>query len=116
LDGPLVVPRIYDGRNRTFFMASYEGLRQIRKSAVVMTVITPLMFQGNFTQNPGAVRDPANRDAGGIALPFPGNLIPAARLSAPVQKVRQYYPTPGLSGVANNFPTSLANNNSTDQT
>ncbi len=116
LDGPIVIPGVYNGRNRTFFMGSYEGLRQIRQSAIVTTVITPLMFQGNFTEIPTAIRDPANRDAAGNGLPFPGNIIPATRLSAPVQKLRQYYPAPGSPGVANNYSTSLPNNNNTDQT
>src|SRR6185369_17223404 len=40
LDGPVVFPGIYDGRNRTFFMASYESLRQIRKSEVAATAVT----------------------------------------------------------------------------
>ena len=30
VDGPIIIPKLYDGRNRTFFMGSYEGLRQIR--------------------------------------------------------------------------------------
>src|SRR5262249_26441720 len=44
VDGPVIIPRLYDGRNRTFFMASYEGLRQIRQSASLPTIITPQLF------------------------------------------------------------------------
>jgi hypothetical protein len=115
-DGPVILPKIYNGRNKTFFMGSYEGLRQIRQSAVLGTLITPLMWQGNFSETTTVITDPLNRDPNGNALPFPGNIIPAARLSPIVQKLRQYYPTPTLSGITNNFPTVQPNNNTTDQT
>ncbi|SRR6266566_4010349 len=49
LDGPVIIPKLYNGRNKTFFMGSYEGLRQIRQSAGIATVMTPQMFQGNFS-------------------------------------------------------------------
>jgi hypothetical protein len=110
-DGPVVIPKIYNGRNKTFFMGSYEGLRQIRQSAFVATLLTPLMWQGNFSQTTAIVKDPANSNQ-----PFPGNIIPTARLSPIVQKLRPYYPTPTLPGITSNFPTLLPNNNNTDQT
>jgi hypothetical protein len=69
------------------------------------------MFQGNFSQTPIVVRDPSNGNA-----PFPGNIIPIPRLSAPALKLQQYYPTPNLPGLTQNFGTSPANNNNTDQT
>src|SRR5262249_31305464 len=50
LDGPVVIPNLYNGRNRTSFMGSYEGLRQIRQSAGIASIMTPQMFQGNFSQ------------------------------------------------------------------
>ncbi|MBI1786129.1 MAG: TonB-dependent receptor [Acidobacteria bacterium] len=111
LDGPVVIPKIYNGRNQTFFMGSYEGFRQIRQSAFVSTLLTPLMWQGNFSQTTTVVKDPANSNQ-----PFPGNIIPTTRLSLVVQKLRQYYPAPTLPGITSNFPTSLPNNNTTDQT
>ena len=40
LDGPIFIPKVYDGRNKTFFMASYEGLRQIRSSPSLSQVLT----------------------------------------------------------------------------
>src|SRR5207248_10439910 len=110
-DGPVVIPKVYNGRNKTFFMGSYEGLRQVRQLAIIETLLTPLMWQGNFSQTTTVVRDPANNNQ-----PFPNNIIPTTRLSPIVQKLRQYYPAPALSGITNNFPTSLPNNNTTDQT
>ncbi len=111
LDGPVVIPHLYDGRNKTFFMASYEGLRQIRQSAVLGSVLTPQMWQGDFSQTTALVRDPANGNA-----PFPGNMIPLERLSPAALALRQYYPAPNLAGISNNIAVSTPNNNNTDQT
>ena len=88
LDGPVILPRLYDGRNRTFFMGSYEGLRQVRGSASLATIMTPQMFQGDFSQAPMVVKDPTT------GQPFPSNIIPASKVSPVVQKLQQYYPKP----------------------
>jgi Carboxypeptidase regulatory-like domain/TonB dependent receptor len=111
LDGPVLIPKLYDGRNKTFFMGSYEGLRQIRQSAGIATVMTPQMFQGNFSQTTTAVKDPFNGNT-----PFPGNIIPTSRLSAVSLKLQQYLPSPRAPGITSNLPYTAANNNNTDQT
>jgi hypothetical protein len=110
LDGPVVIPRLYDGRNRTFFMAAYEGLRQKQGAASLATLITPQMFQGDFSQVSAPIKDPAT------GQPFPNNVIPAARISPVVQKLRQYYPEPNLPGITNNFSAVVPNENDIDQT
>src|SRR5206468_1525176 len=110
VDGPVIIPRIYDGRNRTFFMASYEGLRQIRQSASLANVMTPQMFRGDFSQATSAVKDPLTGQG------FPGNIIPAARLSPVALKLQQYYPQPTGPGLTNNLSAVSPNNNNTDQT
>src|SRR5262249_51326243 len=71
LDGPVFIPKLYNGKNRTFFMGSYEGLRQIRQGAGKATIMTPQMFRGDFSQTTIAVKDPSNGNA-----VFPGNMIP----------------------------------------
>src|SRR5207302_9379673 len=76
LDGPVILPRLYNGRNRTFFMGSYEGLRLVRGSASLATIMTPQMFQGDFSQAPMAINDPTT------GQPFPGNIISASKVSA----------------------------------
>src|SRR5271167_3041973 len=79
LDGPVILPHLYNGRNRTFFMASYEGLRLVRGTASLATIMTPQMFQGNFSQAPMAIANPAT------GQPFPNNTIPASQISPVVQ-------------------------------
>lgn len=110
LDGPIFVPKLYDGRNKSFFMVSYEGLRQIRASTSLNQVLTPKMWGGDFSETTTVVKDPANGNA-----PFPGNVIPTARLSPFALKLRPYYAAPTNSGITNNISGPIANNNNTDQ-
>jgi hypothetical protein len=112
VDGPILIPKLYDGRNKTFFMVSYEGLRQIRATTSLGNVLTPRMWGGDFSEAPAGtvVKDPLNGNA-----PFGGNVIPAGRLSPFALKLRQYYPSPTSNGVSNNLSGPIANNNNTDQ-
>ena len=109
-DGPVTIPKLYNGKNKTFFMGSYEGLRQIRQSSGRASVLTPLMFAGDFSETTTIVKDPLNGNA-----PFPGNKIPANRLAPISQKLQQYYVAPNLPGLSNNLSYNAANNNNTDQ-
>src|SRR5436189_750548 len=61
MDGPLVLPKVYDGRNKTFFMGAYEGLRGEALSAGFATVPTALMRQRNFAAFSGTVRNASTR-------------------------------------------------------
>ena len=84
-------------RNKTFFMASYEGLRETRESAAQANVLTAAMRRGDFSEVAGLVlRDPLT------GLQFPGNIIPANRLDPlAVSMINQYQPLPNQSGANN---------------
>ena len=69
-DGPLVIPGLFDGRNRTFFMMAYEAIRQGSQLAAIGTVPTALMRQGNFSEVSAQLRNPLT------GRPYPGNIIP----------------------------------------
>ncbi|MEJ7605950.1 MAG: carboxypeptidase regulatory-like domain-containing protein, partial [Bryobacteraceae bacterium] len=85
LSGPVVVPRLYNGRNKTFFFTDYEGLRR-RTSANSNTLdIPPLDYrQGDFSRYRATIFDPRTRRIGQngqvVADPFPGNRIPQTLL------------------------------------
>ncbi len=111
LDGPVVLPKLYNGRDKTFFMGSYEGLRQLSRNASLSTVMPPAFFRGDFSSSSTIVKDPLNGNA-----PFPGNMVPAARISPVAAKLAQYYVTPNLPGLATNYSTTVPNRNYTDQT
>lgn len=96
-DGPVVIPGLYDGRNRTFFMAAYEGLRQREATASIGSVPTALMRQGNFSEISGTIRNPFTGE------PYPGNIIPASQLSPIAQRLLEYYPMPNRPGTGANL-------------
>jgi len=90
--GPVRLPKLYDGRNRTFFYLTYEGFRnRVGANATILSVPTPEMFEGDFTnwvdRNNQLLRihDPATTrpgpGGGHIRDPFPGNQIPKSRFS-----------------------------------
>jgi carboxypeptidase family protein len=92
LGGPLTIPNLYSGRNRTFFFVSYEGFYNKQGSnAAFRSVPTPEMWDGDFSNWVNAsgqritIYDPATTRVGPtgalIRDPFPNNRIPADRFS-----------------------------------
>ena len=96
--GPVYLPKLYNGRNRTFFFLSYEGFRNRQglptaaatgSSGVTQTstVPTPEMYEGDFSRWVNAsgnlllIYDPATTSQGS-RTPFPGNQIPKFRFSS----------------------------------
>lgn len=108
LGGPVYIPKLYDGRNKTFFMADYEGLRLIKQETQLDTVLTPQMRDGNFSQLTTALKA-----VNGVS--FPGNVIPASMLSPQSLKLLQYMPEPNLPGIVNNYEATFPNNDRYNQ-
>ena len=85
--GPIYIPGVYDGRNRSFFFFNYNRLsRRSAPSSSFITLPTGLNQVGNFSDIPETIYDPATTRAdpagpGFIRDPFPGNIIPTDRLS-----------------------------------
>jgi hypothetical protein len=107
-DGPVALP-FYDGRNRTFFMAAYEGVRSTAQSTAFATVPTALMREGNFSEISAAIRDPFTRQ------PFPGNVIPRSMLSPTALALLQYFPPPTQPGIASNLRAARVVTDDSDQ-
>lgn len=98
VSGPVYLPKIYDGRNRTFFMANGEYLRH-RRTTVGQATVPSLPFRnGDFSTLLPTTQlvDPLTKQ------PFAGNIIPQNRLSASALALQQYYPQPNQAG-ANNY-------------
>ena len=120
--GPLVIPKLYDGHDRTFFLATWESFRGTAGSTSLGIVPTLLERQGNFSQSYNAsgklilIKDPL---AGGTCSAtnssacFPGNSIPATRFHAISQQLLQYYPLPNSTG-PNNLLTNANDTESWD--
>jgi hypothetical protein len=117
VDGPVFIPKIYNGKNRTFFLASYEGFRLVQAQTVLSTQMPAAFFSGNFSGVPtasitgGTIKDPLNGNT-----PFPGNIIPTARISPITLKLQQYYPATNLPGLSSNLSVPVPNSASYNQT
>ena len=121
--GPVFVPKLYNGKNKTFFFFNYEGTRETSESVgSLKTLPTEAFQQGNFssllnpafTGNPnsgtvignnaagdpvafGTIYDPRSTTAVGsgfVRTPFPGNIIPASQISKVSAAILQQAPIP----------------------
>ncbi len=105
VSGPVVLPKLYNGRNRTFFLFAWDSLRQIDGNAERVLVPTPEMLRGDFSKatdangKPIVITDTINR------TPFPNNQIPANRFDPVAVKLLKYFPAPNLSGGPYNYIT-----------
>lgn len=104
--GPVVIPKMLDGRNRVFFFFAYEGIKDALPAPSTSTVPTPGQKGGDLSAllNSGAayqIFDPATGVAEGARvrrLPFAGNVIPAGRLSPIAQNYLKLIPDPNQAG------------------
>jgi hypothetical protein len=97
IDGPVSIPKLFNGKNRLFFMSNYEWLRQRQTQQVVYSVPTAAMFGGDFSQLGATIYDPTNKE------PFSGNVIPTNRISPTSQSLLKYYNSAVLPGLTNNY-------------
>ena len=108
IGGPLVIPKVYNGRDKTFFFFSYQST--IIKRAPVSAqrlVATEAQKNGNFSGLlPRVIRDP------GTTQPYPGNVIPAAQFHPVSRYVLSKVPNP-TSG--NTIFTAAPNDSNDDQ-
>ncbi len=91
--GPVYFPKMYDGRNRTFWFASYEGAREGNGLDRTASVPTAKMRTGDFSEVAAVLYDPFSV-ANGIRTPFVGNIIPPTRQDPVAQKIMPFYPAP----------------------
>ena len=90
--GPVVLPKIYNGRNRSFFFTSMETSRGSTSTDILNpTVPLPAWRAGNFSGAGVTIYDPQSN------LPFPGNAIPQGRLNPVSLKIQErFYPQPNF--------------------
>lgn len=114
--GPVYIPKLYNGRNRTYFYSSYEGYRFPQTYGVAeLTIPLAEMKRGDFSRwvLPNGtlvpIYDPIttrNNPSGGFLRDiFPGNVIPASRISPISRNIVQFMPDPNAPGVIRNYLT-----------
>ena len=123
VSGPVFLPKIYDGRNRTFWMFGFQDYIRDGCTPSLYTVPTAAERTGNFSAllalgSVYQIYDPATVTSIGngryTRQPMPGNIIPASRMASMSQKLMQYYPLPNTLGTAdgvNNYEDPDANGN-----
>jgi len=102
LGGPVWIPKVFNGRNKLFFMSNYEWFRQRRQVQAISSLPSAAMQTGNFSELPKGttgIYDPKTRvNQNGVitATLFPGNIIPTNRIDSVSQKLLEFYPTPNV--------------------
>lgn len=128
LDGPVVIPKLYNGRNKTFFLFNYEGYKEGSPQPLVLSVPEPEMKNGDFSKMTDArgrrisIYDP---NSGALVnnvwtrTPFPANVIPQDRINPVARKIASFFPnpntrTPGADYARSNYFLSGGNNIAVD--
>ncbi|MBL8210849.1 MAG: TonB-dependent receptor, partial [Bryobacterales bacterium] len=118
--GPVRIPGLYNGTDKTFFFFSEQSTRTRSQSVFNTTVPLPEWLQGDFSNlrtaagQPITIYDPLTGSLSGsnwIRSAFPGNRIPANRIDPVAARLRTFYPTPNTAPVnvntqANNYTVS----------
>ena len=112
LGGPLVIPKIYNGSNKTSWFASYNlqrGRTGLDSFSTVPTVAErggdfsdAVIASGQYAGTVPTIYDPLS-SATGTRTAFPGNVIPPQRIASAAQGLLQYIPLPNLPGQVQNF-------------
>ncbi|WP_035359550.1 TonB-dependent receptor [Edaphobacter aggregans] len=127
LSGPIIIPHLYDGRDKTFFTGSYEGLRNNGATPTIGTVLSNKMRTGDFSEllstDPAKNKqlyNPQTRfrlcsapNYNCPAAQYVGNIIPVDPVSA---NILPYMATPTGPGTTNNWNGNLPNQINEDST
>jgi hypothetical protein len=112
IGGPLVIPHVYRGGNKTSWFVNYNlqrGRTGLDSFSTVPTVAerngdfsSTIIASGPYAGSVPTIYDPPASRAG-TRTPFPGNIIPPQRLNPAAQGLLQYVPVPNLPGQVQNF-------------
>ncbi len=115
ITGPVKIPGIYDGRDKTFFTFGYERIKDIRPRFDLggdSWVPTEALRRGDFSEYSSniTIYDPLTRVPTGtgqyVGQAFPGNVIPDNRISPIAKKILEYYSLPKNPGLQGNITDS----------
>lgn len=118
LGGPVYIPKVYNGQNKTFFFVDYQGTRWRQGQTYISTLPTPAERNGDFSQtfdskgqliqiyNPFSTQPDPSNPSQFIRSTFSGNQIPSTLIDPVAEKALTYVPLPNLPG----NPTTHTNN------
>jgi Carboxypeptidase regulatory-like domain len=116
LGGPLNIPKIYNGGNKTSFFVNFNTIRGTSPENILASLPTAGERQGDFSattivSGPGAGTMPViyqPTTSLGPRTAFPGNAIPSAMLNPAAVGLMQYLPLPNLPGQVQNYHVQLS--------
>jgi hypothetical protein len=103
VDGPVRIPKVFDLRDRLFFMANDEWKAQRQNSQGTYSVPTAAMFGGDFSAWRTTIYDPTTGVNGATRTPFSNNTIPSSRIDPISKKFLNYYVPSNLAGFSSNY-------------
>lgn len=104
LGGPVQIPRIYDGRHRTFFFVNYDRTLELNPSTQTQTVPSSEFRSGNFSGATTKVYDPSTKQ------PFADNTIPASQIDPAAAAIMNRLPLPNRTGTFDSTNDRFTNN------
>lgn len=114
LGGPVRIPKLFNGKNRLFFMSNFEEYNSRQTTPALITTLPEAMRNGDFSSILSAgyvLADPLSRAGstpGAVAQSqsfFPGNIIPASRISPQsTLLMSKWYPLPNLAQLTPGLP------------
>ena len=120
VSGPVLIPKIYNGKNKTFFFWNLEEFKTRNVTAGTFTTVPTAAYRagdfataltgrtltaGGVSYLEGAIYDPATQATVNnqvVRSPFPGNIIPLTRIDPVAAKIQALIPNPTNSALINN--------------
>jgi hypothetical protein len=102
--GPVLIPKLFNGRNKVFFFISQEYYNQLVPQASSVNILVPTAAErmGDFSHSVDGTGKPITIIDPTTGSPFPGNMIPSNRIYAPGQAILNFLPSPNTT--AGGFP------------
>src|ERR1022692_4675528 len=94
--GPLSIPHLFRTNNGNFFVA-YQGTRNRNASTQTSLMPTAAERAGDFSQTLNPLGNPVQLIDPSTGAPFPGNVIPATRISPQAKALLNFYPSPNFN-------------------
>jgi hypothetical protein len=117
--GPVILPHLYHGEDKTFFFGDFQETRRVQGSTFLASVPTAMQRNGDFSQtynssgslvkiyNPFSTEINPSNPSQYIRTPFPNNVIPSSMIDPVAKAIMAYYPMPNTTGSqftnANNY-------------
>ncbi len=110
--GPVLIPKVYNGKNKTFFFVDFEGYRRNTVQSSLRSVATTKIRGGDFSDetpifDPLSNRADATSATGIRRTQFPGNVIPRDRWDLPTTRLMSTFPLPTNANRINNYLANL---------